>query len=291
MFELNCSYPNGEKLISFVQWDMYQTIIIDGEFIDAPMVHFCNKTSEKALCVRATLLNNNQISVEVPNILLTQPYPISIYVYQITESSGRTILKDQISVIPREKPDDFEYKENYHVIYLNELEEEIIALNKELSDAESLRVQAEQTRTSNENARKSNETTRKNNENLRIQNESTRQSDTSTAINNCKTATDKANDAAERALALVYGDLQEKTVSFTESSQRTNISSEDSLGILFGKIKKWFSDLKTGAFYTVANNLTTSSDGYVLDARQGKVLFSYLSDTITEEDINNIFTE
>ena len=46
---------------------------------------------------------------------------------------------------------------------------------------------------------------------------------------------------------------------------------------MFGKIKKWLSSLKNAAFADVANNLTTSEKGSVLDARQGKELKSQIN--------------
>ena len=51
--------------------------------------------------------------------------------------------------------------------------------------------------------------------------------------------------------------------------------------MIIGKIMRWLSDLKASAFRDVANNLTTTEDGYVLDARQGKTL---------QEAIDNIST-
>lgn len=83
---------------------------------------------------------------------------------------------------------------------------------------------------------------------------------------------------------------ENSTVLFTESSSRENIASKESLAILFGKIKKWYIDLKAVAFSgsyadlngkptlgnaaacNTANNLTTTASGFALDARQGKVL-------------------
>ena len=44
------------------------------------------------------------------------------------------------------------------------------------------------------------------------------------------------------------GDLSNGTVTFTEAATRENITSGSTLSILFSKIKKWFSDLKTVAF-------------------------------------------
>lgn len=67
-------------------------------------------------------------------------------------------------------------------------------------------------------------------------------------------------------------DIEDATVTFSQASSRTNINSGDSIGTLFGKIRKWFADLGTAAFQGVSNVLTQTSSGYVLDARQGKAL-------------------
>lgn len=67
-------------------------------------------------------------------------------------------------------------------------------------------------------------------------------------------------------------DIEDATVTFSQASSRININSGDSIGTLFGKIRKWFADLGTAAFQGVSNALTQTSSGYVLDARQGKEL-------------------
>lgn len=48
----------------------------------------------------------------------------------------------------------------------------------------------------------------------------------------------------------------DETTSFTEASTRTNIASGDTVTTIWGKIKKWFSDLKTVAFTGSYNDLT-----------------------------------
>ena len=73
-----------------------------------------------------------------------------------------------------------------------------------------------------------------------------------------------------------------KTPTFETASIRANILNGENLNTIFGKISKWFSDLKTGAFHNVANNLTTTSEGYVLDARQGKTLLSKITSGYTK---------
>ncbi len=67
-------------------------------------------------------------------------------------------------------------------------------------------------------------------------------------------------------------DTDDQTPTFTEAEERENIASKEKLSVLFGKIRKWFSDLKEAAFCSVANNLATTISGSVLDARQGKEL-------------------
>lgn len=67
-------------------------------------------------------------------------------------------------------------------------------------------------------------------------------------------------------------DIEDATVTFSQASSRININSGDSIGTLFGKIRKWFADLGTAAFQGVSNALTQTTSGYVLDARQGKTL-------------------
>lgn len=91
--------------------------------------------------------------------------------------------------------------------------------------------------------------------------------------------------------AVTVAKLNSNVTVFTEASTRSNIASGDSITTLWGKIKKFFTDLKAVAFSgaysdltgkptlgdaaskAVANNLTTASAGSaVLDAYQGKVL-------------------
>lgn len=78
-----------------------------------------------------------------------------------------------------------------------------------------------------------------------------------TAISQAQTAASAANiaaqganeakqealEAAEAAESYVLGDISNKTVVFSEASTRENINTGESTSTLFGKIKKWFSDL------------------------------------------------
>lgn len=73
--------------------------------------------------------------------------------------------------------------------------------------------------------------------------------------------------------ALKNVDISAKSISFEEAANRENIESGEKIPVLFGKLKKWLSDLKSAAFYNVVNNLLATQAGVaVLDARQGKIL-------------------
>lgn len=281
MYKINFLDLSGRSIFNLTQWDMNQQIIIESQipFSEAPMVHFCNKNSTKAICTTSELINEYQIKVNVPNTLLTQAFTIYIYVFAIGKdagsesNSGKVILNGTIPIKSRIEPDDFIYEENIHVVYLSKLEDEILALNEELSNAESIRVANENERIANESIRTTSESERcahederMVSENTRIDNEKLRQvtlDECQLAIQNAETATNAAYDAAEKVLAYITGDVSDKTVTFSESTDFNNISSGDSLEILFGKIQKYLS--------YIDNNLNN------------------LNNPITQTDIDNIF--
>lgn len=89
------------------------------------------------------------------------------------------------------------------------------------------------------------------------------------------------------------GDASNTTVAFTEATARTNISTGEKLSVLFGKVKKWFSDLKPHALKDTVNNLTTTTTGSALDATQGKVLKTAIDKNTSDistinSDLSNI---
>lgn len=57
-------------------------------------------------------------------------------------------------------------------------------------------------------------------------------------------------------LGLKSGDVKENVVTFEDAQSRENISSGETLGTIFGKIKKFFADLKTVAFTGKYSDLT-----------------------------------
>lgn len=73
--------------------------------------------------------------------------------------------------------------------------------------------------------------------------------------------------------------IGEVTMEFEEVSTRQNINSGDTFHILFGKIKKWFTDLSNGAASTLLGaNLT--KDRVLISNASGKVSVSSITSTI-----------
>lgn len=90
--------------------------------------------------------------------------------------------------------------------------------------------------------------------------------------------------ALETALSQVDSLLQNlasQDIDFETADFRQNIVSGESLATMFGKIAKYLGDLQTAAYNQLANNLTTTKQGYVLDARQGKILQDQLDNIVT----------
>jgi hypothetical protein len=54
--------------------------------------------------------------------------------------------------------------------------------------------------------------------------------------------------------------IEQQKIEFTEASTRANIGTGESTATLFGKIKKWYTDLKTHAFTTPSATQSTSAD-------------------------------
>lgn len=68
--------------------------------------------------------------------------------------------------------------------------------------------------------------------------------------------------------AVTVAKLNSNVTTFTEASSRTNIASGDSITTLWGKIKKWFTDLKAVAFsgaYTDVSGLTDKTGQLYVD--------------------------
>ena len=81
-----------------------------------------------------------------------------------------------------------------------------------------------------------------------------------------------------------------QTPTFTEATERANITSGEKLSVIFGKIMKWFTDLKPHAFAAPIANLITTVAGSALDATMGKKLDDKITaNTTAIEEVRSDF--
>lgn len=72
-----------------------------------------------------------------------------------------------------------------------------------------------------------------------------------------------------------FTDAQDKTVSFTEASEKANISTGDKLSVIMGKIAKWFSSFGSAAWKGVGTGADDvaagdhTHDGYIQTSEKG----------------------
>ena len=89
----------------FYQWDQNQRLIVLDKTITE--VHFCNRTDDCALIVEVKEVDGVRVA-DVPNILLTDNFPIKVYGY-----CGDCFTKTDATfkVVKRSKPSDYIYTE------------------------------------------------------------------------------------------------------------------------------------------------------------------------------------
>lgn len=134
MFEVTCLDAYGEIVNSFTQWDIDQSLTIkDSGLSVAPTFHFCNKNSKEALVVASSIDASGIITVKVPNILLTESYPVIAYMYAYaTSTSAKTLATIRIPIEKRVKPSEYNYVENIDVVSAAKIEQEVIDKLNEL---------------------------------------------------------------------------------------------------------------------------------------------------------------
>ena len=128
MIELTCFDEQNNIIASLTQWDIEQFIKIkdiDIALNEAPYFHFCNKNSDKALIVRSEM-QDDEIVVKIPNILLREPYKIFAYMYVYSSQiSAKALAIAKIPINPRVKPDDYILVDSKDYVTFEELREDI----------------------------------------------------------------------------------------------------------------------------------------------------------------------
>lgn len=88
----------------FTQWDKGQTLIVD-ECPAGTQIHFTNTRSEKAYVLETDL----NLEVQVPDILLQEPYPITAWIYITDGIHQYTENRREFQVIRRARPESYIY--------------------------------------------------------------------------------------------------------------------------------------------------------------------------------------
>lgn len=103
----------GLPLEFLTQWDQNQVMVIQGiEISPAPVFRFSVATSIASIVVKPTV-SYGVVSVDIPNILLTQCKPITVHInYEYDEGDSKTRHVFNIPVIPCKQPEDYRMTEN-----------------------------------------------------------------------------------------------------------------------------------------------------------------------------------
>lgn len=107
------------------QWDLNRRVVVD---LDCQEVHFSNTVTEKAL-VTAVYEEAGQRYANIPNILLQEALPVSVYAYVEGESECFTQYASTIKVKARKQPEDYIYTET-EILQYSALAARVEALEK-----------------------------------------------------------------------------------------------------------------------------------------------------------------
>lgn len=130
----------GNSVTKLTQWDMNRIINIDGfEYDVAPTFYFCNTLSDIALRVDSQL-NNEKVTVTIPNKLLTVDKCISVYLCLCDSNKNiiNTIAKFTLPIVKRPKPSDYVYSDDAEIIKIEDLRSKI---ESELDSIQDLKAE------------------------------------------------------------------------------------------------------------------------------------------------------
>lgn len=132
---MTCLDAYGNTLYYFTQWDTNQKLYITGSMLtEAPMVHFQNRNSKKALVVQSSIGDDGVIYADIPNRLLAEPYPVSIYIYATKENSSKAVWHTTMPVRKRAMPEGFLYDGDTGVL---DMSEELKRLEEKMKEMQS----------------------------------------------------------------------------------------------------------------------------------------------------------
>lgn len=113
------------------QWDSNIYVILPKAKIGEE-IHFAHRKDKKALVMTAIEIDS-VIVAEVPNLLLQRAGFIQVYHFISDKKGNRTINRDELKVLEREKPDDYLYEES-EIWSWEYLDKRITELEKTISE-------------------------------------------------------------------------------------------------------------------------------------------------------------
>lgn len=100
------------------QWDKNQKLVIKGlSLASIPEIHFTNDAMDRAIVVQSTMDNAGIITVAIPNSILQKPYKVKAYVCIYEGATFKSLYSIVITMIARNKPNDYSFEDNVGEVY------------------------------------------------------------------------------------------------------------------------------------------------------------------------------
>jgi hypothetical protein len=129
MYDLDLYDESSNVLDHFTQWDVGRQITIKNSLFssltEAPLIHFANSQIKEALVAQSSFNDDGDVVVNIPNEILETALLITIYVYVLHDTVGKTVLQTVIPVVAKTKPSDYKYVENFTYYTRKEIIDEI----------------------------------------------------------------------------------------------------------------------------------------------------------------------
>lgn len=120
------------------QWDKNRTLEIYGlNFTSTPEIHFVTSSLNLAIVKQSKIDENGVIRVEIPNILLEEAKPITVYICTYNGEEFISRYSFELKVKSRMKPADYIEENEYRKIYSYNALENLVnstVVNLELSN-------------------------------------------------------------------------------------------------------------------------------------------------------------
>jgi len=133
MIGITCTDTYGDTVSFLTQWDVNISLTITCyDKITTPVFHFSNQSRTEALVVDEVTTSGNasagyELTAKIPNVLLQEPYPIMMYLYDYLGNTGESGVPAKVRAsarIPmrrRTKPSPYKYAETIDGAYFSEI--------------------------------------------------------------------------------------------------------------------------------------------------------------------------